>query len=1099
MKNPANWLWLIAAVMAGSVRAAVVSGQVPLATITGTVTDPSGALIDNARLVIHHKPTGARRVVETQRGGSYQVESLDPGEYQIEVSSAGFGTAVYDGSLRAGDHLTINFQLELGQLAETVTVNGQISGINTSDFTLEGSINQFEIENLPLNGRNFLELSRLQPGVRVTSVGNPGAFGNNYQRISVGGAQYLQTRVAVDGSTVDDRINGGTALNISQESVQEFQVSSFNFDLATGATGSGAINIITRRGGNAVHGTSFFYYRDHHLAAYPGLRRDTANPDPFFARRQSGYSIGGPFIKDRFFWFSNFEHNNQDGVFAVTNNHPIFSKLDVVQPSPLNFNLLTVRLDGNIDNRHSLFLRGNLDHNDSVAPSATAVSMPSNWFTARTRAGQLQAGFSSVVTPRFITDVRFSHNYLNNVLDAVTANDCRVPTACIGIGGPDILVFDAPFFRMGHHVTVPKTMHMRTSQLASNLTWQHGTHRIRFGGEWEHLNLNSIHAYYDPPQITLWGPTDLQRSDVLRPLYDALPATLRDPAAGPPTLADILRLPLRSFTIGIGNPMQPGPYHNDQASSPDLGRFYFEEGWTIRPGLTLTHGIAYLRRTDIFNQDLQRPAYLAPLLNGDLRPPHRGTTNLEPTAGLAWSLGRNAATVIHAGAGLYHDDVDFFWPYLERAVIGPAGNGRVTVDGALAGLSFLSMPTGVTGQDLLPLLPGIRSTLTKKLGDGTNSAVTGIEIIKQGDRIFDPDTTTSSAFHFNAGIQQKLGPNLILSVDYVARRFLHFGGFQGVFQLDRNRFNRPKVISTNSSTGEVTFVRDPVIPLCSPEQAAALSPQDQCSTGPINIYGSGASYFYRGLHVKLEGRVNSRLHLTVGYANARNTGFVEFSDYDNFATAYGTQPDDRRHRLTVSGIYDVPGYRGSKRLARGLLNAWTVSLISQTDSSTPLDTILAGLDLNGDGISRTLLPGTTRHNTLGRELSASELRKLVEEYNAGVDARTRRITNADGSVTLIRPRTPFNQIINPITLPESFSNGDSFITQDVRLMRKVTFGESLTLSLIGEVFNIFNIANVSGYNSVLNQVNYGQPSARAAQVFGSGGPRAFQFATRMQF
>jgi hypothetical protein len=280
---------------------------------------------------------------------------------------------------------------------------------------------------------------------------------------------------------------------------------------------------------------------------------------------------------------------------------------------------------------------------------------------------------------------------------------------------------------------------------------------------------------------------------VLRPLYDALPETLRDPAAGPPTLADILQLPLRSFTIGIGNPLQPGPYHHDQMSSPDLTHFYFEEGWTVRPGLTLSHGLAFLRRTNIFNEDLKRPAYLAPLLDGNLRPPHRGKLSLEPTAGLAWSVRRDSTTVLRAGAGLYHDDLDFFRPFLERGPLGPTGNERVTVDGTVAGLSFLSMPTSFKGHDLLPKLSDLRSMLTKKLGDGTNTAVTGIEVIKQGDRIFDPDHTTPSALHVSAGVQQKLGSNLTLSIDYVARRFLHFGGFHNVFQLDRNRFNRPKV------------------------------------------------------------------------------------------------------------------------------------------------------------------------------------------------------------------------------------------------------------------------------------------------------------------
>jgi hypothetical protein len=241
------------------------------------------------------------------------------------------------------------------------------------------------------------------------------------------------------------------------------------------------------------------------------------------------------------------------------------------------------------------------------------------------------------------------------------------------------------------------------------------------------------------------------------------------------------------------------------------------------------------------------------------------------------------------------------------------------------------------------------------------------------------------------------------------------------------------------------------------------------------------------------------LFLTAGYALGHNTGFVDLNSYDDFRTAYGNQPDDRLHRLTISAVYELPELRKGPRAAQTLLNGWTMAVISEMDSAPPLDTMLAGLDLDGDGISRTLLPGVKRHNTLGRGLDPSELRLLVQEFNADVEARTRRVTNPDGSLTIVRPRTPFNQIINPITLPDKFWSGDSFFTQDVRVTRKVNMGEARTLALIGEVFNLFNIANLSGYNNVLNQPNYGLPSTRAGQVFGSGGPRAFQFATRFQF
>ena len=155
-------------------------------------------------------------------------------------------------------------------------------------------MSQVQIQNLPLNGRNFLELARLEPGVSVTLLSNPGAFANNYSRVSIAGAQYLLTQVSVDGVVVNDRMNGGTSQNFSQETVQEFQVERFSFDPASAMSGAGGINIVTRHGTNNLHGGAFFYYRDHDMAAYPGLRRDPKHPDPFFARKQSGFQTWRP-------------------------------------------------------------------------------------------------------------------------------------------------------------------------------------------------------------------------------------------------------------------------------------------------------------------------------------------------------------------------------------------------------------------------------------------------------------------------------------------------------------------------------------------------------------------------------------------------------------------------------------------------------------------------------------------------------------------------------------------------------------------------------------------------------------------------------------
>jgi hypothetical protein len=193
----------------------------------------------HARVTLHHRDTGATRSTLTGANGRYRLASVEPGDYDIAVEAPGFNRIRQRLTLRVGDNPTIDFELTAG-FATDVDIEGHASGIDTTGFKVDGVVSRTQIENLPLNGRSFLELARLQPGVQVDAVVNAGAFGNNYQRVSIGGASYLQTRITVDGSMVEDRINGGTAQNWSQESVQEFQISTFSFDPGTATTGTGA-------------------------------------------------------------------------------------------------------------------------------------------------------------------------------------------------------------------------------------------------------------------------------------------------------------------------------------------------------------------------------------------------------------------------------------------------------------------------------------------------------------------------------------------------------------------------------------------------------------------------------------------------------------------------------------------------------------------------------------------------------------------------------------------------------------------------------------------------------------------------------------------
>ncbi len=1078
--------------------------QAPTGSVRGTITDQNSAVAPNARITVTHKATGAAREAVTNSDGQFQVTSLQPGEYEIKISAPGFKTGLGVATVQTGENVTVDFTLEVGATSETVVISGDASSIiNTTDYKIDGVVNRQQIENLPLNGRNFLQLSSLEPGVAVGAVTSTGALPNNFFRVSIAGAGQHLTRISVDGATINDKITGGTSQNFSQESVQEFQISTFNFDLTTTVTGAGSVNVVSRSGGNQLHGSAFFYFRDHNLAAYPDLGRDPlrfvdpARDDPFFARRQSGGSLSGPLKKDRLFWFFNFEHNNQDGVFAVNNNHAIFSQFDTVHPNPLTANQGNLRLDWKATDKHSVFLRLSNDHSNLITPQAAAgATMPSNWFKTRNKAAQGLIGATSVLTPKFVNDFRYSYSYYAARINAPGAEDCDNPIACIGLGGP-LVNTNLGGIQFGNHNNVPQGRILRTYQMTDTVNWQLGAHRVRTGFEWEHFYEDAFWAFADPAQITLWDPLLVRTRSPQ--LYAALPDSLKVNAAGTgplvpgrlPTVDEILQLPLHSFQFGVGDAGQPPAFRFDDASRNDRLRFFIGDAWQMKPGFTLSYGLAYVFETRLLNHDLDRPQLLSALLGGDLSAPRRDRNNFDPTFGFAWNLGGKGKTVLRGGAGLYHDAGLTFVNYQERGLVGPSGNGRYRLNGSIvpapAGqpgpvLNYVTAPTAFKGAQLIPLLPQIRAEQTARFGDGQDLSVRGIEIIKQANaQIFDPNTVTGYSINTTIGAQRELARGLVAQADFVMRRSVHFGSLNSFGDFyDRNRFNRA------ASLG------GPVIPVCAAAQRN--DPKAICSTGPITISASDQNYRYTGLHVKVDKRFSERYQFTASYALSRFTGFNTIVNFDNYHEADGFQPNDRRHRLTFSGTMELPKYGGGARFLRGLFNTWRVGLIAQYNSSLPLNTIISALDLDGDGNAVSLLPGTN-WNSLGRQVSASELRDLVAKYNADVEARSTTMPNG----AIIRPTTPRGQPINPITLPAEFSNGDDFLTHDLRVSRFITLRENVRLQLLGEVFNLFNISNLGGYSGVLNSGRYGQPSDRVGQVFGSGGPRAFQLAARFNF
>ena len=284
--------------------------------------------------------------------------------------------------------------------------------MNYEKHEIAGVIEHQTIEDLPSNGRDYIQLATLQPGVQI-STGTIGQF-NALFYVSVLGSGF-RTAVTVDGGNVSDNIDvagGGQSMNFTQEVVQEFQLSELNIDLSSPIQTGGSINVVTRSGSNDWHGSAYFFYRDHNMAAYPNL--DRVGPEsPFFIRRNPGASLGGPIIKDKLFFFFNYEFLNQVQAQSITTTDPAFALIQGTYASPYEAKKITARFDYHMNSKNNLFVRYSHDGNAGFGPALT-FGDPSNWPHNVNWADQSILGWTTIFTPTLINDLRFQYNYWNN-------------------------------------------------------------------------------------------------------------------------------------------------------------------------------------------------------------------------------------------------------------------------------------------------------------------------------------------------------------------------------------------------------------------------------------------------------------------------------------------------------------------------------------------------------------------------------------------------------------------------------------------------------------------------------------------------------------
>jgi hypothetical protein len=1043
--------------------------QAPAGSIAGIVYDSSGAVIPKAVITLTEKQTGAVRSLLTGADGSYNAPSLPAGTYQVKASMPGFRTLVREAIVQTGAATAVDMHLELGQAEEVVTVESATAQLEYSSNAIGGVITRQKIQELPLNGRNFLNLAFLEPGVTV----GPGTTSqyNSLFSVSVLGGDSGKTAITVDGGNIRNSIEGDTGMNFSQEVVQEFQVSSVNFDLSTGITSVGSVNVVTRSGGNEFHGSGYFFFRDHNMSAYPGLVRNALSPDPFFARRNPGFTIGGPLKKDRLFFFFNYENLNQTQVVTYVPNLPSASALAGNYFSPYNGKTLSVKFDYVPNGKHRLFARYSHDGNTGLGPKGSAQELPSHWLRNTNWSDQSLLGVTSSLRPTLVNDFRFSYQYWQNRNLFPTPSDCP---GCVGLGFPEVSV-NGTNVSIGDTSNATQGRDLRRFNFLDSLSWQKGSHGIRFGGEIELAPGTGFWGYCDPA-CTVVAPPELVRSNVPAALVALLFPTLPTKVV---TNADFLNLPFLGGVVGIGDPSQPPPYNIDKAKTNNRYRLYVQDSWRIRPRFTLNYGLAWNFESTLVNRDLRKPAYLAPVYGSDLSPTNNNYHNFSPALGFAWTADRSNKTVVRGGFGIYYDTEFLYHRLQERAFIGPVGNGRIqfpttgftNIFPGILNISLGGVPvpvgapvpsgqlTNLTLGQYLQIqqqqAPAIAAQLTQK--NLNDLSVTNIDINKSGADLYPRDYPVQRGLHFNLGLQRQLRNDLVVDVDFIRRVYLN----TLLGEPDYNRYDR-----------YINGVRTPVIPVC--PAAQKNTPGVECSNGPITFWTPGGRAVYNAILVKVDKRFAHRYQFTASYAFTDQHGYNGLVDLDHWNASWG--PQGARHILNLSGIVDLPW-------------GFQFGMISQTSTRGPVMASISGVELTGDGTTTQPLPGLA-YNCLNRGCGKSELEAAVAAWNQSYAGK----------------KDALGKTIPAVVLPSNYSLGDNFNAQDVRLTKTITYKERYKLSLFGEGFNIFNIANLGGYNFNLDQVtpgsqtfSFGQPTSRATQVFGSGGPRAFQLGARLQF